>query len=82
MSNTYITNPAAAASPVGFSPVEFLNIPSKGGDPIFGRSRSWWYGIEAQGLIRLTRFRRPGNVRGRVAIPVAAARQVLAGLAA
>ena len=84
MSNkhSFNTNPPAAASPVGVCPVEFLNIPSKGGDPIFGRSRSFWYNLEASGLIRLTRFRLPGNVRGRVAIPVSKAREVLAGLAA
>jgi len=81
MQPAYLTNPAATASPVGVCP-EFLNIPAKGGDPLFGRSRSWWYSLEAQGLIRLTRFRRPGNVRGRVCIPVAVAREALAKLAA
>ena len=81
MQPAYLTNPPAAASPVGVCP-EFLNLPAKGGDALFGRSRSFWYNLEASGLIRLTRFRLPGNVRGRVAIPVAAARQVLAGLAA
>jgi hypothetical protein len=81
MQSAYTTNPAATASPVGVCP-EFVNLPAVGGDPIFGRSRSWWYQIESQGLIRLTRFRRPGNVRGRVCIPVAAAREALAKLAA
>jgi hypothetical protein len=33
-------------------------------------SRPWWYAAEAQGLIALTRIRRPGQPKGRTLLPV------------
>lgn len=52
---------------------EFVTLPSRGGDAICGLSRSFWYACEKDGLIKLRRIRRPGNVRGRVLLPVAEA---------
>lgn len=56
---------------------EFLRLPTRGGDPIFGLCRSTWYNLEARGIVRLRRLRSQGNVRGIVLIPVAAAREAL-----
>jgi hypothetical protein len=52
---------------------EFFPIPPRGPDPHFGISRSCWYDLESRGLIRLTRLRKPGNIRGRVLVPYGAA---------
>ena len=52
-------------------------LPARGGDPICGMSRSWWYGAGAAGFITLTRVRLPGKKHGRVLLPVA---QALAGV--
>lgn len=52
-----------------FSP-EFVALSGRGGDPICGLSRSWWYAAETAGRIRLVRLRKPGNARGRVLLPV------------
>jgi hypothetical protein len=52
---------------------EFFPIPPRGPDPHFGISRSSWYDLEARGLLRLVRLRKPGNVRGRVLVPYAEA---------
>ena len=60
---------------------EFIPMPSRGGDPLFSLSRSAWYNLEVAGLIQFVRVRRPGQVRGKVLIPVAKAREVIAGLA-
>ncbi len=60
---------------------ELLPIPPKGPDRIFGLSRSWWYGAERDGIIQLVRLRRPGNIRGRVLIPVERARVALEKMA-
>lgn len=49
---------------------EFVALPGRGGDPICGLSRSWWYGAERDGQIRLVRLRKPGQTRGRVLLPV------------
>ena len=49
---------------------EFVALPGRGGDPICGLSRSWWYGAERAGQIRLVRLRKPGQTRGRVLLPV------------
>lgn len=62
----------AAAIDAKFQP-EFVAIPTVGGDPVTGLSRSYWYDLEARGLIRLVRIRKPGNVKARVLLPVAAA---------
>jgi hypothetical protein len=52
---------------------EFFPIPPRGPDPHFGISRSSWYDLEARGLLRLVRLRKPGNIRGRVLVPYGAA---------
>lgn len=62
--------------------VEMIAMPSRGGDAIFQLSRSWWVKAEREGLIALLRLKRPGNGRGRVMIPVNAARQLIASLSA
>ena len=50
---------------------EFVPLKVSGGDGVTGMSRSWWYGCEAQGLIKLVRIRKPGQVKPRVLLPVA-----------
>ena len=54
---------------------EFFRLPSRGGDPIFGLSRSFYYAAEKRGEIRLRRLRAAGNVRGAVLVPVAEVRR-------
>lgn len=44
-------------------------LPSRGGDPHFGLSRSYYYGLEKSGLIRMKRLRMPGRTRSRVLVP-------------
>ena len=60
----------AAASAVNSSGREFVPLPPIGGDPVCGLSRSFWYSLEAKGLISLVRIRKPGQVRGRVLLPI------------
>ncbi len=60
---------------------ELLPIPPTGGDRIFSLSRSSWYDLERRGIVQLVRLRKPGNVRGRVLIPVERARIALSSLA-
>jgi hypothetical protein len=48
-------------------------LPARGGDPVVGLSRSFWYSAERDGLIRLVRIRRRGVSRGRTLLPVDAA---------
>jgi hypothetical protein len=50
---------------------EFISMPQKGADPFFGLSRSTFYSLERDGLLRLVRVRRPGHLRGKVLIPFA-----------
>lgn len=58
---------------------EFLQVPRTGErDPIFGRSRFFFYQGERDGLWKLKRFRRPGATRGVTMIPVAEVRAALA----
>lgn len=49
---------------------EFVALPARGGDPVCGLSRSWWYATERAGRIQLVRLKQPGNIRGRVLLPV------------
>jgi hypothetical protein len=53
--------------------LEFVPLPNKGGDPICGLSRSFWYSLESQGEIKLVRIRKAGQIRGRLLLPVATA---------
>jgi hypothetical protein len=50
--------------------LEFVPLPNKGGDPICGLSRSFWYNLESHGEIKLVRIRKPGQLRGRLLLPV------------
>jgi len=59
---------------------EFLNLPNRGQDPIFGLSRSFYYGLERDGHITLLRVRRRGRINGRTLIPVDAMRAYFAKL--
>ncbi len=56
------------SAPPGAVRPEFFTLPPRGGDPYFGLSRSFYYDLEKQGLLRLTRVRKPGNIRGRVLV--------------
>ena len=56
---------------------EFLRLPTRGADSIFGLTRSTWYNLEKRGVIRLRRLRSPGNVRGITLIPVEEARRAI-----
>jgi hypothetical protein len=76
------SNASAALSATSSVTPEFLNLPKRGGDPIFGLSRSWWLASETSGLIRLVRLRKPGGIRGRVLIPVQTGRELIARLSA
>lgn len=49
---------------------EFCTLPAKGGDPVCGMSRRWWYDVEKAGLIKLVRVRMPGRQLGRVLLPI------------
>lgn len=58
---------APAANPA--TPPEAYALPSKGRDPWFNCTRSWYYAAEKQGLIRLIRIRGRGKLRGIVRVP-------------
>jgi len=74
-------NPTVTATTLTATAPELLPIPPKGGDRIFSLSRSSWYSLEKLGVVQLIRIRKPGNLRGRVLIPVERARIALAKLA-
>lgn len=67
-------NNSAATAPQQLPPAsvrpEFVPLPARGGDAVCNLSRSWWYGAESNGLIRLVRLRKKGALRGRVLLPV------------
>lgn len=70
------------AAPVPAAPnPEFCPLPPLGGDPVCHLSRSWWYAAESKGLIKLTRVRLPGRMRGRVLLPVPQALELIRRLA-
>jgi hypothetical protein len=48
---------------------EFFRLPSHGGDPYFGLSRSFYYEGEKRGYWRLVRLRQRGKLRGVTLIP-------------
>ena len=60
--------PVAASPTTQPCPPEFYPLPPRGRDPHFGLGRSWYYDAEKRGLLKLTRLRKPGNVRGRVLV--------------
>lgn len=49
---------------------EFAPLPQKGLCPYTCLSRSGLYRLERLGRIKLARLRQPGNVKGRVFVPV------------
>jgi hypothetical protein len=48
---------------------EFFRLPSRGGDPHFGLTRSFYYEGEKRGYWRLVRLRGHGKLRGVTLIP-------------
>jgi hypothetical protein len=51
---------------------EFFRLPKPGNaDPFFGFSRSFYYQLEARGLLKLVRIRDEGKERGVTIIPYA-----------
>lgn len=48
---------------------EFFRLPTNGGDPHFGLTRSWYYAAEKRGLLRLVRLRERGKLRGVSLVP-------------
>ena len=62
----------AAPSVSQYFPAYFALPGRSGGDPVCGMGRSWWLDSERDGLIKLYRVKRRGNVRaGRVLIKTA-----------
>ena len=55
--------PAASAKP------EWFRLPSRGPDPFFGLTRSYYYTLESEGKIQLTRVRSRGALRGITLVP-------------
>jgi hypothetical protein len=49
---------------------EFFRLPSKGGDPHFGLTRSFYYEGEKRGYWRLVRLRERGKLRGVTLVPI------------
>ena len=49
---------------------ETYRLPRQGQrDPYHGMSRSWYYSAEKDGLLKLIRLRRRGNIRGVTLVP-------------
>jgi hypothetical protein len=48
---------------------EFFRLPSRGGDPYFGLTRSFYYEGEKRGYWPLVRLRERGKVRGVTLVP-------------
>jgi hypothetical protein len=48
---------------------EFFRLPSRGGDPYFGFTRSFYYAGEARGYWTLVRIRDRGKLRGVTLVP-------------
>jgi hypothetical protein len=53
----------------GVSRPEYFRLPSRGGDPHFGFTRSFYYRGEQLGYWRLVRIRERGKLRGVTLIP-------------
>lgn len=62
-------------------PVTF-RLPACGGDPYFGLTKSYYYGLEAKGLIELLRLRGKGKKRGVTLVPFHAVKALVVGGAA
>lgn len=62
-------DPIEAGGPIRIKP-EFFRLPKAGErDPHFGLSRSFYYEVEARGLLKLVRIRKRGHLRGVTLIP-------------
>jgi hypothetical protein len=48
---------------------EFFRLPSKGRDPHFGFSRSYYYSLESKGVLQMKRVRPRGAIRGITLVP-------------
>ena len=59
-------------------PVTF-RLPACGGDPYFGLTKSYYYGLEAKGLIELLRLRGKGKKRGVTLVPFHAVKALVVG---
>jgi hypothetical protein len=55
--------------PVSGSRPEYFRLPSRGGDPHFGFTRSFYYAGEARGYWNLVRIRDRGKRRGITLVP-------------
>ena len=64
------TTPNTAAKS-DFHPPEFYRLPPRGGDSLFGLTRTFYYEGEKRGYWRLVRLREPGKLRGVTLIPYA-----------
>jgi hypothetical protein len=53
----------------GASRPEFFRLPSVGGDPFFGFTRSFYYEGESRGYWKLARIRERGKLRGVTLVP-------------
>lgn len=63
------TEPPIEAKAPAFTP-EFFRLPPVGArDPFFNYSRSQYYNMESEGLIKLVRVRPRGKARGTVFVP-------------
>lgn len=67
------TPPHSPTEPVTF------RLPACGGDPYFGLTKSYYYGLEAKGLIELLRLRDKGKNRGVTLVPFHAVKALVVG---
>jgi hypothetical protein len=71
LTTTPVTAPPATTVQLG-NP-EVYRLPKQGQrDPYHGMSRSWYYGAEKAGQLKLIRLRKRGNIRGVTLVPFAA----------
>lgn len=48
---------------------EFFRLPTRGRDPYFGLTRSFYYSCEKSGVLRFQRLRKRGAARGITLVP-------------
>ena len=71
LTTTPVTAPPATT--VQLASPEVYRLPKQGHrDPYHGMSRSWYYGAEKAGQLKLIRLRKRGNIRGVTLVPFAA----------
>lgn len=56
---------------------DWMRLPSRGRDPIFGLSRAWYYGEIKRGSIRSSCLRREGCLTGVRLVNVASVRRLI-----